>query len=533
MKERLVESWLSKINERGYGITFCQILASKGYRVIRYGHSSIELGKDVLAISPQGDVCAYQLKSGDVSLADVTKHIEQLQMLVATHPVHPGLPSTFVYRVFFVTTGDFKDPAIALIKELNAKWRMHRWPEVQTIGGRDLVTDLIAMSSDFWPTEAPDMRAFLELHLARGRGDLDIGKLARLLRQIVEGKGSARDVERRSAAANIFCSYALGGFYATDDHWSIFQGWTVCASTIGYMGESFEVPKDSWMPSFTLAKEGAMNALRLLSEEALCDGAFIVQDREIDQYTRVRNTTALAATAAYMLIAADRVTAANRFKPLALIAQFIERDRLVFWGEGAFSQFAMLIWFLESFGLQEPASILLQTLLSTVVSSNAPGSLNPLSDPYSNADECLVNMIKAVENNQPSPRRKSVYSYSLLPIVTLLARRDLRSVLEDHWKAVSQVRITWFRPEKPAGMLLWRCESGSEQDGGFDQPQSWDELRKYACRDDRERLPSLLRDDFEFGLMFMLAFPHRISVSLTKLLDEKLCSLAKTENTMA
>lgn len=74
MKERLVEHWLSRINERGYEVPFCQTLASKGYRVLRCGHSPTEHGKDVLAIAPDGVVFAYQLKSGDVSQADMTKH---------------------------------------------------------------------------------------------------------------------------------------------------------------------------------------------------------------------------------------------------------------------------------------------------------------------------------------------------------------------------------------------------------------------------------------------------------------------------
>lgn len=118
MKDRLIEDWLTRINERGYESSFCQILLSQGYQILRCGHSPTEHGKDVLAISPDGAVCAYQLKSGDFSQADVGKHHAQLTMLVETRPIHPGLPASFEYRVFFVTTGEFKDPAVSLIREL-------------------------------------------------------------------------------------------------------------------------------------------------------------------------------------------------------------------------------------------------------------------------------------------------------------------------------------------------------------------------------------------------------------------------------
>lgn len=521
MKERLVESWLTKINERGYGIPFCQILASKGYRVVRYGHSSIELGKDVLAIAPDGAVCAYQLKSGDVSLADLNKHIEQLQMLVAAQPMHPALPTSFEYRVFLVTTGDFKDPAIALIKELNAKWRIHKWTELQTIGGKELLVDLLAMSSDFWPAEAPDMRAFLELHLADGRGDLDSSKLAKLLKQIV-GNGSADlALERRAAAANIFCSYALSAFYAHEDHWGIFQAWTICAATVVHAGESGGCHKKFWFPAFELAKEGATIALRSLRAEVLGDGAFHLNDRELDEYTRLRNTTAIAAASAIELIEPFDDQNSTRLPLLKLIAQFIGRDRLIYWGEGAFSQFMTMIWLMDASGSKEPGTAVIQSLLGIVINSNSRDAQESLDDPYVTSDQHLVRLIAQLESKNDPPRKKSIQSYTLLPLVVLAVRRGLRSELEAEWRKITRVRMTWFKPDKPVDLLLWHCDSGREQDAEFEQPQSWAELHQFALRDDQERLPSILRDDTAFAVMFMLAFPHRIALSLIKWLDAK------------
>src|SRR3954471_453432 len=72
MRERLVEDWLIRINERGYDVAFCQILLLQGRHVLRAGHSPIEHGKDVLAASvDRKKVWGYQLKTGNVSQADV------------------------------------------------------------------------------------------------------------------------------------------------------------------------------------------------------------------------------------------------------------------------------------------------------------------------------------------------------------------------------------------------------------------------------------------------------------------------------
>jgi hypothetical protein len=111
MRDRLVDDWLSRINERGYQAAFGQILLAQGFEVLRIGHSPYEHGKDVLAIAPTGEVHCFQLKGGNVGLNDL--EMEQLATLVETRPEHPRLPSNFEYRVTLVTNGIISDPALA------------------------------------------------------------------------------------------------------------------------------------------------------------------------------------------------------------------------------------------------------------------------------------------------------------------------------------------------------------------------------------------------------------------------------------
>ncbi len=174
MKERLVEDWLISVNERGYEVPFCQSLLAKGYQVLRCGHSPTEHGKDVLAITPDGAVCAYQLKSGDIAQADVTKYLSQINMLVEARPIYPGLPVDFTYRPYFVTTGEFKEPALSLIKELNANWQHRKLPALEPIKGRQLHVDFVNLSSEFWFIESRAVRRFRELYLVEGRDDIDV-----------------------------------------------------------------------------------------------------------------------------------------------------------------------------------------------------------------------------------------------------------------------------------------------------------------------------------------------------------------------
>jgi hypothetical protein len=522
MKERLVEDWLTRINERGYELPFCQTLLSKGFKIIRCGHSPTEHGKDILALSPDGTVCAYQLKTGDFGQADVGKHHAQINMLVETRPIHAGLPNSFEYRPFFVTTGEFKDPAVSLITELNAGWKHRNLPTLTLINGRQLVADFVTLSSDFWPVSSPETRRFRELYLTDGRSDLDLSKFAKFLSELLQNTKSGLDLERRAAAANLFSSYLLGEFYKHEDHWSIVQGWTVCAAQIAWAGLSGKHDNKHWIDACQIAKEGALTALKLLAKEVLSENAFQVKDRELNDYTRTRNTIALAAACCWQLISNRDATHRDEFqKTLELLLNYLERGRLLFWGEGALSQYLIFVWVLERSGNHIPAYALLLGIISAVAERNAKNSETPYEDPYASPDDCLLKLFGKI-GSVPSIRRQAVESYSLFPLIIFAVRRNLRQELEQMWRQITDVSITWFRAEAPEDALLWRCEKGKEYSQTFAHPQSWEELKKFVTLDDRDRIPKVLQDDVELALLYILVFQHRTPLSLMKSLDNAL-----------
>jgi hypothetical protein len=527
MKERLVGDWLTKINERGYEVAFRQILLSKGLRIIRGGHSPIEHGKDILAIAKDGSVHAYQLKSGDFAQRDILKYHDQLKMLVETRPIHPRLPASFEYHPYLVTTGEFADPAISLVRELNAGWIARGLSALVLINGSELHVDLLALSSDFWPVEPPDVYRFRTLYLADGRGDFDPSQFAQFLIEILGNTKSGLDLERRVAAANIFVSYLLDEFTKHRDYWSIFQGWTMCAAEIAWAGESGNFEDKFWNDSFDIAKGESTAALDHLCGEILEKDSLRVRERELDELARTRNTIALAGAACWQLIAKGlpNFNQESFAKTIALLLDLTNRGRLFVWGEGAVPQFLILFWMLECAGKYVEANSLLIDMIEAVADRNARDSQMPLEDPYTNADECLVKMFSNVGYPQ---RPKGIQSYSLLPLIAIAVRRNLRLPLEHLWKKVSGVDVTWFEPSKPPEWLRWHCEEGREVLTTFNQPQSWKELCEIANLDRQEYLPQVLRNDATFGLLFLMAFPHRFSHRFVKHLDTLVTQLYRS-----
>lgn len=114
MIERLTETWLNRANERSFQIPFAHWLAFKGYTILHVSrHCGMELGKDILAVAPDGVPCAYQLKGangGRITLGMWRDDLgKQIHPLANTKLVHSSLHTNQHHRSYIVTNGTFDE----------------------------------------------------------------------------------------------------------------------------------------------------------------------------------------------------------------------------------------------------------------------------------------------------------------------------------------------------------------------------------------------------------------------------------------
>src|SRR5262245_40087566 len=91
MIERVIENWLTNSDERGFQIPYCQTLSLLGHRIIYISqHTAFEQGKDIVSVSEDGKICAFQLKSGDISQnrwrKEVRPEVEELLDIPINNP---------------------------------------------------------------------------------------------------------------------------------------------------------------------------------------------------------------------------------------------------------------------------------------------------------------------------------------------------------------------------------------------------------------------------------------------------------------
>ncbi len=161
MKEKLVEEWLIRARERaGIDQAYGQWLISQGHQILWLGHSRTEFGKDIISADRDGQFHAFQTKDEDIDLKELRRINDQITELVEVPIVHPRVPPGSPHLAHLVTSGLFKEEAIARIRAMNEGWAIKGRPVVEIIGRNDLIPRFVGMSDAFWPEKPADIRDF-------------------------------------------------------------------------------------------------------------------------------------------------------------------------------------------------------------------------------------------------------------------------------------------------------------------------------------------------------------------------------------
>jgi len=529
MNERLVEDWLTKASERSYQAAFAQALLADGMQVLRVGHSPHEHGKDILAIDERGKVHAYQLKDGDLDLRGFERDLGQLTALVETQVEHPAISGQPAHQPWLVVSGRVSPPVEDRIRVQNIGWRKRRYAPLKLMTGTELVAKFIKMASNFWPQTPEDSHRLFNLYLAEGRASLDRCALAKMVAAVfaADGKLTKAEIARRLSAANLFTNYGLSPFYASKNHWELVQGWTMTAAHIAWAAEEGGLSLNMWRPTFRLAVGEALTSLEALASEALQPDALGPKGFEIDELTRSRCTICAGVLGAKVVIDRHHGT---RWLQESLAKQNMERlfsdGRLVLWGESAVPFFLVLVWALDCLRGDQFSDRILFAILTALVHQNSRHSAPKLPHPYDSADEANAKVLRRLFESETAVELRATASYTLEPLVTIVARRMWRNVLAAIWSPITKTDFVRLVPDKPRDLLLWHWghERGSNQTRSFPAPQSWRELLAESRREG-DPLPTVIKEDFEFAMLFVLCFPHRLTTALVKHIEEEMQTL--------
>jgi hypothetical protein len=527
--ERVIENWLVSSNERSYQIPFCQLLATEGETVIYISpHGPFEQGKDVITLDRNGAPRAYQLKSGAFGLAEWRRFKGEINDLVELPIDHPGVRSGRQHIPFLVTNGEINDPAIRAINSANKAWRRRRYPSLRTVSKGELLKRLLAAHGAYLPHELSDFNLFMELVLRNGRGPLEKEKVCKLLESVLPlGSGEklkTTEVTRSLSSAVLLTGYILQRAYAEENHWAVFEGWTLAGSYVLATASKSNLPESAWSTSFDLCELGATEALSGLCLECTKRDHFVQGDLLTDgHFYHARVTLLVGLLSAWDLH--HRIKRDKNGQEL-FIRDFVAKwmPKMKMWGESATPYFVMAALETECLGQQARAEFFLSKALETILEINGKrDGHRGLASPYYSPEQSL----RLVYQLDQDCREDFVgAAYTVHPLIDFFVRRLRREVLRGLWYPITGNTLKALYPSSDWEWLRWRAESGVLNSRFVGSPQSWPTLVREVESVDTSILPSQLRKRPAFAVLFALVYPHRFTRELLKLIEDALISVA-------
>jgi hypothetical protein len=506
---RIVENWLTNATERGYQIAFCQLLAAEGEELLYIAtHGPFEKGKDVVTRSTSGSIRAYQMKGGDIRLGEWRGIKDQIDNLVELPLTLPQCSSDAWHVPILVTNGRIDDVVLDYINTANRGWSQRDFPNpLEVIEKSQLVHRFVTAHGAYLPQEASDFKLFLTLLLGDGAAPLDKPALSEFLQGVITlADGStSRQVSRSISSAILLSSYILGQAERQENHWAIFEGWTMTASYVLAAATKFDLADNLWRPSFDLAMMGAKGALDGLVTECKERSHFVEGHPIADgffygsrQLMVAGMLSAWALTKRHGKLAADEEV------------QKLIRSRIkeaFIWGESAVPFVLLAALELEQQCLQSTAEQLVCDYLRLLLVGHAEGNRG-LPDSFINCEDSLRFLHRIGEQAVDSFRG---FSYTCQVTVDYLARRWRRQTIGLLWEEISRLSLDSSVPRASWEWFVWKSESAVLESSIAGQPQSWASLVRESESRDLSNLPRLLLENREFALFFCLVFPHRVT----------------------
>ena len=536
MLEKVVENWLDKATERSFEKPFCYMLSAEGHTIIHpTKHNAMEMGKDIITIAPDGTPCAFQLKTGNISLSKWRNEIgPQINSLVQGKINHPSVDSSEHHRSYFVTNGNIAETVSREIDDANQTWMTLVHPDcyLKTIVRGQIFEKAKKLGIDLWPSELTDIKTLLEMFLESGAGVLPKKKLASLfestipLKLLDNGETPPKThCARAIASTGLLCAIATSSFTNENNHVGEIEAWMLYIAYVLAVAERWKLPVKAYKNELEIAKDSIYNSLANLCDEIKERDELIEGDLLEDSYVyRIRLTWLLGLMSVYALW--RRKDGISKNDVDNFLSDFCreKRPQLELWGEAAVPQFLAFFWyFRKTTGTTDPDFLLLD-LISLICKYNGPNSKTFLANPYYEVEDILPHLLAPILGPSEDPLDDTFTgkSYALEGIVHLVVRRNWKQNMKIRWPGISRLNYISFKPENSWDFYRWENENGTRKDMSPKKTQEWEELKKLARDPGGDCIPLSIKDDPILLLLFLCVYPHRMNAEIMRWLDTQM-----------
>ncbi len=514
--ERVIEDWLTNCDERSYQASFVSLLIRSGHRVKYVSkHTALEFGKDIVSVSPDRELTAYQLKAGNINLS-LWRTIKGEVYELADEPIRtPAGRRLRAKRCYLVTTGTVEDTVREQLRGHNDENREKGIPEIETIERDELVGAFLEVFSEFFPVGLGSFNDLVRVYLSNGCGPLDKGLFASVLSALAPtGQPKKRGVARALSNLVVVAEFCSTPFRLAENHISVMDVWTFVACQVTSLARRFQLGGRQWLGWLELCQDAIEAQGGELLREVNQRPDYVEGDPLVDVIALpFRRTVALGYAAA--VINSRRVQAVETGgESRQLLATLTKHIPLGIWGEGSWNYYMNVV--LAICGSPEGDLAAVPVLVSWLEKALSREGLDP---PYVTLETTLSSMTSADRGGEQREWVKA--SYSVGCAMDLLCRRMWRQTLAPLWKRISRIELAELVPERVEDHLDWAIEGGTLEVRILPIRGSWKKLRSESF----DQCSTLFSDDDAWLLPYMLcSYPHRVSRKLSGELDFRTAS---------
>lgn len=519
MTEKIIENWLTKSSEKSYQFPFCFLLTQEGKTVIHLTrHTSMEHGKDVLAVDREGCAHVYQLKgiSGNrLTVSEWKSMYEQILQMVFTPCTHPSIRSDTYHKSYLVVNGGIDEEVQHAIIAFNNEWINRGQPQycINTIVGGEILSMAYSVKHQFIPNELKDFKNLLECYLESGTGFLNKEKLFRLLITVMEEKVYVSKAEaRRLVSSNaLLCSLATKPYTDAENHFAIIEAWTLFISNVLRFIERNNYTINEFRDELDIAWQIIQQALIDLYRESSYLTDFVIGYPAHDLFVYRHRTTIVLGLLAYLgTINKDNDIS---FEMLEAIIDKHIADTDV-WGETAIPFFLSIYLFYKKGLKYEKADQVAISLINTIFAKISRADIL-FADIYTSAEQSVEYMFSAPDGDSASPW----ISHVIEPLLSLICKPQHRAFVERSWPNISQCIFAEFIIEDKVDTYLWRVTNGQEVTTHPAATQSWSKLLTAMNTFSIDSIPRNLVEFKTIVPLFLMVFPQRINTNIVKWLN--------------
>lgn len=515
MLARIVENWLTEAGERGYEVAFAQLLHCEGHTVLQGPvHHPFEHGKDIITISPAGELCAFQLKGDDLTQDDFGSLNAQLWALATAAVNYPRVePPRRADRVFLVTSGTCTPPARDRLRSINDSLRGMGVPPIELVEKEQLVRRFVDANGEFVPSEVGALRSLFELLAAQGESPLPRRPFAELLRSVLGNlrPGEHLRAKRAINSCGLLASYASTPWRKANNFVAVAEAWLLYCFEVLQLAEEHDLAEQAWIGSFEIGRASALENLHALLNEALACEDLVVPSL-IEGFVYPVRVGLVCGYACALLLAEEFLgrDESIRDRVIRLVSREFEYFRAV--GESSAAALYVVAAALWSLDDHLRAARLCFRWSQELVRRNQPDldAEEGIADPYHDAEELLLDLL-----NEPGERKErenfAGRTYTLRPFLEWLVRRDVRDAVDRFWPDITRIQLCGLLPSKPSRLLAGDDDQGVLECVALPTPSSWSRLRAEAIHLEEESLPRRLWQQLWLLPFLVLVWPHRLN----------------------